>query len=330
MNGRRCFLVLFFCLLLLGLPGVALAQYNPQNVYHFCLQSYTLSNNYPGVLVRAYDSTGLLVNTSYTGSDGSVNLLMNNTEYYTVWFNDAARSINVTWQGNPYYSPIYVWFWDNQWNPFGFISGVADSAAGYFSGNQTTTDVTQGVQTAVSCGDLPGGNGYFAALYSDTSGSTSSTDYTLSLWDTTTNDWATVDSQTVAGTASQVNFTITGAANHTYLLNIVGHSVVYGDVYRSAQNTFNPEWEMPTGTEGWPVWAVGYFALFLILGLAFTGTKRYELGVGVGLIAIVFVVDMLGMLEDFVPHAAVFVMLSLMVITVIIYSVAKWRREHGH
>jgi hypothetical protein len=184
------------------------------------------------------------------------------------------------------------------------------------------------VGSAVDYGTLSAGQGFFSGLYSDLSGSTTSVDYQLYKYNKTTLRWDLADSATESGSSNIHNFTIAGVSNNTYLLNMTGHSALFGTVRRSAEHTFQPQWTLLGFS--WPSWANLYFVLAIILGIAYAGTRRYELGVGVLLIATVFSFDMLGMMSSFATHEMVFILLTLMTIMVIIYAVAKWRREHGH
>lgn len=295
----------------------------------FALQSYLLSNNYPSVSVTVYDSDGEVYATGTTGSDGSASFMLYRSSYYTVRFVDEAHGVDATWSGYPWDADNPVWFWPSNWNPFGWIGGIAGSIGSYFGGNETTMDVTKGVGSAVSYGDLPGGAGYFAGMYDDHSASTTSVQYTLYKFNKASLTWDTADSATIAGSSSVKNFTIAGVSNNTYRLNMTGLGSVYGTVYRSAEHTWQPQWSL-LGLGSWPAWATMYFALIIILGVAMVGTKRYELGIGVMLICVTFVCDMLNLMGDLVPHEVVFIMLTLMTIMVIVYAVAKWRREHGH
>jgi hypothetical protein len=201
----------------------------------FRLQSYLLSSDYPNVPVRLMDNNGVLVSTATTGSDGSVSFSLYRSRYYTVTFIDEARGVNASWYGYPWDSDNIVWFMPSNWNLFGWIGGLIDNAAGYFGNgtNETTLDVTKGVGSAVNFGELSGGQGFFAGLYSDSSEGTSTTDYTLYKFNKTTLQWDDVDNATESGSSNTHNFTIAGVANNTYRLNMTGHSAVYGTVYSS-------------------------------------------------------------------------------------------------
>jgi hypothetical protein len=284
---------------------------------------------YSGVQVQVTNINGNNVASGVTGIDGSITFQLYRNTYYHISFIDIESGIDAEWYGYPYDQENTVWIWPpGFFNPFNWFTGVADSVTGYFTdGTPSTPDVTKGVDTAVAFGDLTGGDGYYAAIYNDHSNSTSTVNYSLYVYNFTGLGWYLVNASTIAGSQNNVNFTIDGATNNTYMLNITGTTGIYGNVYRSSQHTFMAQWSMLGFT--WPGWFNLYAALFLILGIAMAGTRRYELGVGVAIVVVTFICDMLNLMSSIVTHGQVFIMLTLMVVVIIIYAVAKWRREHG-
>jgi hypothetical protein len=215
---------------------------------------------------------------------------------------------------------IYVkstvdWFNPGTWFDIG---GSSDS------GN---ADSTESVQTSVAYDTLDNGKGYFAGLYNDLSGSTSQIEYKLYQYNISTRGWDQVNSSTINANTGSANFTIASVTNKTFMLNITGHSSIYGNVYRNAVHTFPDQW--PDMTPGWPAWAMMYGALGLILIVALLGSKRFELAIGVGIIITTYITSMLGWTSQFISPAVMFIMLSLMVVVLVIYAVRKWREDHG-
>lgn len=289
-----------------------------------------------GAYVTAYTSSGLLLYTSTTDDAGNSQFAISPGTYtFTVDYNGETESNTITViSGTTAYS-ITLKNAGSWWNIGSWFSGIINNIAGFFNGMNSSEvhkagyeDVTKAITTGFSAGSLGGNNGYFACRYYDASNSTVNVVYTLYKYNTSTLTWVQVDTATQTGNSQTQNFTITNAQNGTYYLNATITTQVYGKTYRSWQHQYPATWNMGNGLGNWPLWAIEGFAILVLVGVALAGNSRYELGVATIIIVVLYVLDMLGAMTSLVSHLQVFIVMTLMVIILITYAAARYRRNN--
>jgi YVTN family beta-propeller protein len=275
---------------------------------------------YSDLNVSVYDSyTGVLIDHDSTDSAGNAMFMLVPAKRYTVTVtggdvDTVSQSIQIQASQNKYsiqVTPSGEW-----WNPFNWFNTNGSSTTG-------SPDQSRSI-TAKRTGALIGTTGYLDAIYNDTTGKTTSVNFTLYLLNSTTGNKDYIESQIVNSNDAEYNFTILNAVSKTYNVNITGSNPLYGTVYREGSWTFTPTYAYDMG---WPQYFYLFFAIGISLTIGYLSSKRNTLAGGALLIVFLSMFWSIGWMS--MLGLAMPVLLAVLTILLVVYAVAKWRIQNG-
>lgn len=273
--------------------------------------------------VSVYDATtGTLINSDNTDDAGNTIFWIIPGKRYTVTVTGddvttASQSVQVQPNKDQYTINVETNGWN--WNPFDWFSTNGTSTSG--NADQTKS-ITSGFTTK-----LVGTTGYIDVLYNDTTGGTSSVNFSLYYRNTSSGEYEYVSSKVVASNNASNNFTILNAAGNSYKFYANGTNLLFSNdpIPRVGEYAFP---SAPFNL-GWPESWYMYFEImvFLIIGYMSTRRKAVMLAGSAFMLFVSWVFLLIGWLNQF--SLMVPIMISVFAILIFAYAIAKWRMESG-
>jgi YVTN family beta-propeller protein len=273
--------------------------------------------------VSVYDAyTGEFISSDNTDDAGNVIFWLIPGKRYTVTVTGTdivSSSQSVQVQPNRDLYTINVQTTEQWWNPFKWFNSNGTSTNG-------SVDVTKSITSGYTH-TLIGTTGYIDVLYNDTTGQTTSVNFSLYYRNTTSGKYEFISNKVVAANNASNNFSILNAAGNSYRFYANGTNLLFSNdpIPRVGEYSFP---SAPFNL-GWPESWYMYFEImvFLIIGYMSTRRKAVMLAGSTFMLFISWVFLLIGWLNSF--SLLVPIMISVFAILVFAYAIAKWRMESG-
>lgn len=298
--------------------AVAVPKFNDEGTQYYAPHSvkYHLTSfirDQSNITANVTDENGVMIASGRTGTDGVVVFQLYSDRYYTVTFQDGSE-----WEGYPADAQYDIFY-------LGFSLGsFMNPGSGAPAGHEDQLEEITGNFTGTI--DTGTGTGTLTCLYNDTSGGTTSVNFSLYYRNTTAGCYDLVESQVVSANNASAIFTILNAGGKGYRVLITAQNNYYGEVLRKGDWTFDGGYSYDMK---WPGYMYVAFCFVMSIIIGFNTSRDFYITIGGGTLFIGF--NWCFYLIGWTSGMGLIIPVGLSVCTIILalFAVGEWRTMTG-